>query len=246
MFCECGEGSKIVLVAESGLNENAALSNATHFTGRFDYDTVGQKLTTEFGTLTLNEDLTFTFTANSKKFDPEKPRTLHYNYIVEDADGNQHRGVLAFDVTGSNPPLQLVDDFYEVAASEVGEDAGTVSTESNYGGVLDNDRDGGASSSVVVVGVSGFTGEGTLGTALQGKYGTLTLNADGSFNYQFTCTDEVPSALSGADLHDTFTYRAHDGYGQEAEASVTFETLLDEQYLWQRDIFTHNDLPDII
>ena len=55
---------------------------------------------------------------------------------------------------------------------------------------------------------------GTL-TAVLGqnvKYGTLTLNADGSFSY---------TPLSGFSWQDSFTYTATDGHATSAPATVT-------------------------
>lgn len=71
----------------------------------------------------------------------------------------------------------------------------------------------------------------------------MTLNTNGSFTYQFTGADGVSD---GATVYDTFTYTARDYHGQEGEASVTFETLLDSDLLYQQDLVTNADLIDII
>jgi VCBS repeat-containing protein len=235
-----GEGSKIVLVAETGKDVSHAVSNNLRVTSSFEYGTVGQELTTQYGTLILNEDLTFTFTANSDYYTESRSETVYYTYVVEDAAGNQHRKVLAFDVTGTDNLLPTQDDHYLVA--EFGSDAGTVSASGQFG-VLGND---GSVSSVYVSGVSGFTGEGTVGTALQGKYGVLTLNKDGSLEYEFTGADGVSD---GATVFDTFTYTAtvdqHPGIAPNS-ASITFETVIAPDAPWQRDLVTNPELPDII
>ncbi|MBN7795690.1 retention module-containing protein [Parahaliea mediterranea] len=77
------------------------------------------------------------------------------------------------------------------------------------GNVMDNDTagaDGGAT-------VTGITG-GTVGTALTGNFGTLTLGANGDYTY-------TPNASVPAGSQDVFTYEITDADGDTASTTLT-------------------------
>src|SRR5690606_8563370 len=69
---------------------------------------------------------------------------------------------------------------------------------------------------------TGLDNTGTAGTVggagLQGTYGTLQLNADGSYTYTVTDADGVPS-----DATDTFTYQITDGDGSVSYAQLVID-----------------------
>ena len=79
--------------------------------------------------------------------------------------------------------------------------------------------------------VSAVNGQSTnVGHALAGAYGTLTLNADGSYNYA-AAHNEHKLPESGVGL-DTFTYTAKDGAGVTATTTLTIVvTEEDKTYL---------------
>ena len=63
---------------------------------------------------------------------------------------------------------------------------------------------------------------GTVGAALTGSYGALTLNADGSYSYAANDALAAVNALqSGQSLVDTFDYTITDGDGDTSTASLT-------------------------
>ncbi|EGP07509.1 flagellar hook-length control protein [Bradyrhizobiaceae bacterium SG-6C] len=85
-------------------------------------------------------------------------------------------------------------------------------------GVLSNDTFGADGASVVGV-AKGTTNAnldntGTLGAGLHGTYGTLTLNADGSYSY-------IRDANSAGGVTDTFTYTIKDGDGDLSHTTLT-------------------------
>ena len=61
---------------------------------------------------------------------------------------------------------------------------------------------------------------GTLGTALRGAYGSLTLNADGSYTYVVDNTNAAVQALRLATdtLIDSFSYTVTDAAGAHRPA----------------------------
>ncbi|MGJ7459494.1 Ig-like domain-containing protein, partial [Halomonas sp. RA08-2] len=76
----------------------------------------------------------------------------------------------------------------------------------------DSRADDGAVVGVALGDSDGGEVTGNVGTAIEGNYGTLTLNADGSFTYVAN-----PDATGS----DVFTYTLEDGDGDRATATLT-------------------------
>ncbi|MEO1331749.1 MAG: Ig-like domain-containing protein, partial [Pseudomonadota bacterium] len=140
------------------------------------------------GTAVVNADGTFTF-------DPTAgfTGTTGFDYVVSDPSGASATGRVTIGVTFDNTPPEAVDDAYSVAED------GSLSVAAGLG-VLANDSD-----------VDGDALTAVLGTDVTD--GTLTLNADGSFDY-------TPDAdFNGS---DSFTYTVSDGQGgTSTPATVT-------------------------
>src|SRR5262249_41460777 len=84
-------------------------------------------------------------------------------------------------------------------------------------GVLSNDVDPLHNDALTVTAVNGQTAN--VSHALKGAYGTLKLNADGSYTY-LASPKEHSLPASGVGL-DTFTYTAKDGAGASATTTLT-------------------------
>ena len=67
---------------------------------------------------------------------------------------------------------------------------------------------------------------GTVGQALTGTYGSLTLNANGSYTY--VASAQTPT---NSDLDDVFTYTASDGNGGTDTAELKIQVLISSQTL---------------
>ncbi|MGJ7462823.1 Ig-like domain-containing protein, partial [Halomonas sp. MA07-2] len=76
----------------------------------------------------------------------------------------------------------------------------------------DSRADDGAVVGVALGDSDGGEVTGNVGSAIEGNYGTLTLNADGSFTYVAN-----PDATGS----DVFTYTLEDGDGDRATATLT-------------------------
>ena len=58
--------------------------------------------------------------------------------------------------------------------------------------------------------------------AVAGSYGSVTLNADGSYSYVIDNTNATVEALNvGGTLTDSFSYQVSDGQGGVASATLT-------------------------
>ena len=120
---------------------------------------------------------------------------------------------------GNGTAFEITDSGFIVALPTVQPDsahvsvAGTV-TATAANGVLANDTDPIPNDALTVSAVDGQASN--VGHALVGSYGTLTLNADGSFSY---IAD--PSVPSNTIAQDTFTYTATEEAGSSATSTLT-------------------------
>ena len=140
--------------------------------------------------------------------------TDDFTVVVTDSDGSTANAALT---------IEIVDDV-PVAVNDTGnitESATLTVTAAN--GVLANDVSGadGWATSGGVVGVkagndTGSNVETDLNTAITGTYGTLTLQADGSYTYQ------AKANVTG-DARDVFTYTVKDGDGDMKSATLTID-----------------------
>jgi VCBS repeat-containing protein len=91
------------------------------------------------------------------------------------------------------------------------------------GNVLSNDTDADAGDTKTVTAVVFGATAGTLGSALNGTYGSLVLNAAGAYTYAVNETNTAVQALrqSTNTLSDVFTYTMRDTSGATATASLT-------------------------
>ncbi|NLS04837.1 DUF4082 domain-containing protein [Rhizobium sp. P32RR-XVIII] len=91
------------------------------------------------------------------------------------------------------------------------------------GNVLTNDTDPDAGDSKTVTAVSFGATAGTLGTALNGTYGSLVLNASGAYSYTINENNAAVQGLrqSTNTLSDAFSYTMRDTAGATATASLT-------------------------
>ena len=87
------------------------------------------------------------------------------------------------------------------------------------GNVLTNDTDVDAGDTKTVSAITG----GTVGAAKAGAYGSIVLNANGSYTYTLDNSNAAVEALRSAtsELYDTFTYTVRDTAGATSTATLT-------------------------
>ncbi|OHC64321.1 MAG: hypothetical protein A2040_15085, partial [Rhodocyclales bacterium GWA2_65_19] len=165
-----------------------------------------------------------TFLLNGLTAIPEVPDQV-FTYTLTDADGSTSSANLTISTSGTNASPVAVADTGAVA-----EDA--TLTVSAVNGVIrgvgtDTDADN-ATTTLLVSGVIAGTGgvaQGVgVGTTVTGTYGTLTLNADGSYSY--VADQAAADALAaGVTADDVFTYTVTDPNGAVSNSTTLTLTV---------------------
>jgi VCBS repeat-containing protein len=172
---------------------------------------LGDKLTVTLGTdntiglVTLNADGSFSYNA-AGKFDmlaKGQTATDSFSYTVTDSVGAKDTKTVTVTIVGENDLATTKSDIAGVVKN------GSISVSAGKG-VLANDSDiDGASLSVAAVNGA------PLGGGVAGKFGTLTMKADGSYGY---AANTSPGALPAKGVaQDQFTYTVSDGHGLKVE-----------------------------
>lgn len=184
-----------------------------------------------YGTLTLNADGSYSYQANNANAAVNSlaaGATLQdvFSYRVTDAGGLSSLANLTITITGANDAPVAVDD--AGTAVEAGGLNNATPGQNATGNVItqsDRDPDTGDQALLNLSGVrtgteaAGGTA-GTVGVALAGQYGTLTLNADGSYTYVVDDNNAAVQALrlAGNTLQDFFTYTVSDRAANDPSA----------------------------
>ena len=191
-------------------------SNST-VAGSSTYTSNGTSVTGTYGTLVIGADGSYTYTADQDAADALDLNDVVTDVFVYTADGATAN--LTITVTGINDAPVATND-----TGSVNEDA-TLSVSNGSGDIIDNndtDADDSASLVVSAVRIGGVEDSGTAGTvgqALTGTYGQLTLNADGSYSY--VANQDAADDLDASDqVTDVFNYTLSDGTATDT-ATIT-------------------------
>ena len=179
----------------------------------------GEPVTGIFGTLTVNEDGTFTYVADSDaalELREGDSGSDSFTYTIADEAGATDTATLTITVNGLDPdnrPPVAVDDIVFV---DEGKRVNGNAIKNTFGG-SDSDPDRGNTLSISSIAANGVPG--AIGEAVQGEYGELTVNSGGKFNYRARA--EAADALkSGETVTDSFTYTLADGSGGTDTATI--------------------------
>ena len=194
---------------------------------------IGSALDGTYGQLTIAANGSYTYVANkdaADALDAGDVVTDTFNYTVSDGQGETDIAVLTITVNGINdtPVAQndvgvIVEDGTLTVANSAnanlsgsydatGEHSGDV-IDTSSSSHTDSDADASASLTVTAIRVGSSEGSGTagsIGSALTGTYGQLTIAADGSYSY--VANQDLADALDvGDSVTDTFNYTLSDG-----------------------------------
>ena len=173
--------------------------------------------------------IAFSYSAADKTFDflaAGQTLTVTYNVTVTDNIGVSSTTPVTITVTGNDDaPVAFNDAGSAIEAGGINN--GTPGTNAT-GNVLtttptSTTPHASLAVSAIRTGADGGSGTaGTVGAALTGAHGTLTLNADGSYTYVVNNSDAAVQALNTGDtLTDTFTYTVNDPGGLTDTAQLT-------------------------
>jgi len=163
--------------------------------------------------LTVNTDGTFTYDPNGAFNTLTAGETANdtFTYTVIDNLGNTSvkAGTVTISITPTRPVAN--DDAFSTTANH----------DLTVGNVLSNDRDATPGATLAVASAKDANGNNIpLGTATQLPSGAmLTINADGSFDYN--PNGAFNSLTLGQTATDTFTYVVTDNFGETSVKSAT-------------------------
>lgn len=164
------------------------------------------------GTVALQADGTFVYTPGIVLQALAEGQVATDSFTVRIAGGPNGtvEQVINVNITGENDaPVAAADT---AAASE---DAAAAA-----GNVLANDADIDNGAQLQVIQVN--SDPANVGQPIAGQYGTLVLNADGSYSYTPDNASPLVQALAqGEQVQDVFTYRATDEFGATSDATLT-------------------------
>ncbi|MBE2257845.1 MAG: tandem-95 repeat protein, partial [Rhodobacteraceae bacterium] len=178
---------------------------------------IGSPFAGAFGAITLAADGSYSYRLDNGKLAVQQLHqgqtlTDSFIYTTTDGRGSFVDATITITITGSNDePLAVAD------VNTISEDAAFPAT----GDVLLNDSDIDSNSTLTVATVSGV-GAGAVSGDTSGRFGTLTLHTDGSYDYRLDNGNSVVQALAaGQSLTDSFSYSATDGEGGFATTTLT-------------------------
>ena len=175
------------------------------------------------------------FDSDSEAFDaiPEgQTLTLTYTVRATDNNGASDDQLVTITITGTNDaPVAVADtrSVTEDAADQSGFNDSNPATTIVAGNVLSNDTDVDTGDTRSVSGVAAGTTPNSgnnvtsgMATTTTGTYGSLSINADGSYTYTLDNTKGIVQALAQGqpNITDTFTYTITDSQGGTSSTTL--------------------------
>jgi len=209
-----GTAGTIVFVAQDGLD--SVTVNGVEITS----GSVGQTIQGEFGVLTItsvnlaNGQIGYTYAISDNTDPGGDGHHDDFSVVVTDSDGDVATATLTIDIVDDTPTARndtdSVDVQTHIATGNVVTAVGTTNSGADTVGA-DNAHVSGVSSNNVA-GHSDNDASG--GFVVVGQFGTLTMNADGSYSY--VLNENAPGGSS-----EVFTYTLTDGDGDTSTATLT-------------------------
>ena len=175
--------------------------------------------TASVGGVPVSGALTYSYELTSAQDHSAGEVSDDFALVVTDVNSQTATGTLAIRILDSTP--QAVDDTATVA-EDGAPVTGNVFAAGGPGDAPDAIGNDGSATGGPVTGIAFEGTAGTVGSGLSGRYGTLTLNADGSYSYDVDNANAAVNGLrDGQTLTEVFTYRISDADGDHAFATLT-------------------------
>ncbi|MBB3207905.1 CSLREA domain-containing protein, partial [Rhodopirellula rubra] len=188
---------------------------------------VAASVTGIYGSITIAANGNYTYVVDENNAIVQSLRTSAdtitdtFTYTVTDSGGATSSTQIVVTIHGQNDaPVALTDNATAVEGGGLNNaDAGTNPT----GNVLTNDTDVDAGDTKTVTGSVVGAATGALGASVAGTYGSITINADGSYSYIVDNSNAAVEALrtSSDTLDDVFTYTITDTDGATSSTQIT-------------------------
>ena len=191
------------------------------------------------GTLTFNADGTYSYTLTSAVDGATADNGITtennvetFTYQVTDANGNTTTSTITIDVT-DDIPTAVADINSVVEGAIVTGNVLTDGTDDVFG--ADGAAPTGGVTGVAAGSNTSLPVSGGVGAPVNGSFGVLTLNANGSYSY-----DGNPNVVPPAGATDTFVYTITDGDGDTSTVTLTI-TLTNSSLAASNDDLTVNE-----
>lgn len=199
------DGVASIVIGGVVVFENGAL------TGKVVSTDEGTLSVTGYDSATGKLDFSYSLDRNTTehvKSDPDTDTQISHTLVVTVTDTDGDSGSTAITVN-------VVDDMPEARADSISFTEAEAQKGASGESVLENDVFGAdAPADKMVTSIGG----GTLGQPVQGDYGTLTLNEDGTYTYKLGDKVDVPN---GETYTEQFTYTIKDADGDTSTATLT-------------------------
>ena len=205
--------------------ESLAITGISHgVTG--NSGNAAQAVTGTYGVLTMAADGSYEYIANQAAadvLDPGETANDVFTYTVkDDADKNASTATLTITVTGLADAITAVDDTDAVNAGSTISRSTSDTQELDHDDTDDDGDDVPGSLTITAIRTGQKSGSGdakTLGQSFTTTYGTVTINADGSYSYAANQSGAM-SLSDGATAVDYFTYTVRDQSGSTSNGQL--------------------------
>ena len=192
----------------------------------------GTTIDGKYGQLTLDANGNYTYTLDNdsdviQALSVNETLTETFTYTISDGNGGTATAELTITIRGTNDDILAADNTGSVSEDQTTTDSGNVITEDDGFGT-DRDLDG---DELFIAGVNGDNS--AVGSVVQGEYGRLIINSDGSYRYELDNSSAAVQRLTtNQTVTDVFTYTVTDrnGSASVAELVITIEGL-DEPFV---------------
>ena len=190
---------------------------------------VGSAVNGTYGTISVAADGSYSYSVDNNNSAVQSLRntaqtlTEVFTYTVRDTAGATSTATATVTIQGANDtPIAIANT---ANAFEAGGINNNISGSDPTGNVLTNDTDVDSGDTKTVIGVaagSQVSASGSVASSVAGQYGSIVINANGSYTYSLDNNNATVEALNAGSptLTDTFTYTMTDAGGLTSTTTI--------------------------